>query len=90
LTQTREFVESLHSVILENNQKLMGFSIEGMEEFVEEDFSNMNTEIVDESQLGSIDEITGMNLKAEIDNQLNNHISYQYYFDFLSANKTVF
>jgi regulator of replication initiation timing len=71
LIQTREFVESLHSVILENNQKLMGFSMEGMEEFVEGDFSNMNTEIVDESQLDSMDEIAGMNLKEEIENQLN-------------------
>jgi hypothetical protein len=77
LTQTREFVESLHNVILENNQKLMGFSLEvteemdGMEEFVEEEFSNMNSEMLNETQFSSMDEIAGMNLKEEIENQLN-------------------
>jgi len=76
LTQTREFVESLHNVILENNQKLMGFSMEGMEEFVEEEFveeefSNMNSDMLNDSQFTSINDIQGINLKEEIENQLN-------------------
>jgi len=33
---------------------------------------------------------SAIGLTFEIDNQLNNHISYQYYFDFLSANKNLF
>jgi hypothetical protein len=73
LIQTREFVESLHNVILENNQKLMGFSMEGMdeEEFVEDEFSNTNSEMLNDTQYTSIDDIQGINLKEEIENQLN-------------------
>ena len=73
LTQTREFVESLHNIILENNQKLMGFSMEGMEmaEFGDDDYSNLNNEILESSPN---DEIAGINLKEEIENQLNGNL----------------
>ena len=66
ITQTREFVESLHNVILENNQKLMGFSLEGMgmEELIEGEYSEMLND-------NQIDDIEGVNLKEEIENQLN-------------------
>ena len=76
LIQTREFVESLHNVILENNQKLMGFSLEGeeMEEFIEGDFSNMESEMLNENLYNSNDDMAGISLKEEIENQLNANI----------------
>ena len=58
---------------MENNQKLLGFSMDEFveEEFVEEEFSNTNSEMLNDTQITSFDDIQGINLKEEIENQLN-------------------